>query len=207
MRSFVPFFSYHRALTLGLFYFSLPQRIVLGLADSPMAAIKQVRAAHGGSLRGLMLGWQANLARDVPFAVFKLSLYEACVCSYATVQGMLTGRQPDRHEPLSPHASTACGVASGALTAVLTNPLDVLNTRIKSGMTHVEPPKLASGSVAATDISMSAVARRVLATEGASTLFLSGLAPRMVTLGMGSGIFWGVYAHTRSALGLDAVAR
>jgi hypothetical protein len=182
---------------------SIGQRIVLGLADGPGAAVQQAMAAHGGSLRGLMVGWQANLARDVPFAVFKLSLYEACVRAYESTQG---------HQPASAHASTACGVASGCVTAVLTNPLDVLNTRIKGGFAHLESaggahPSGSGVSGSGSSLSMATVARRVVATEGVSTLLLSGLAPRMAILGLGSGVFWGAYAHTRSALGLDALAR
>jgi hypothetical protein len=152
------------------------QRVALGLAESPLAAARQAIAIHGG-VAGLFVGWQANLAKDVPFAVLKLSLFEACVRAYEAVAVA----------PVGANERTACGVASGALTAVLTNPLDVVNTRLKS-----------AGIAGAT---LASAARDVVRREGPAALF-AGLGPRVVIIGLGSGVFWGVQSHCRRFLGL-----
>jgi len=200
------------------------QRIVLGHASGPLDAARQAVALHGG-LGGLMTGWQANLLKDVPFAVIKLGLFEGCVALYehfATARSghgggsksksvasssssqlfhhqhhQQTQAQCQARVEAGPGARTACGVISGAATAVLTHPLDVINTRIKGGAAGYYGRGGGLGVLlrAASD---------VVAREGPRALFLPGLAPRALYLGAGSGVFWGAYSHTRAVLGLDA---
>lgn len=121
------------------------------------------------------LGWQANLSKDVPFAVIKLSLYEGCVRVYERTFG-----------PAHTTGHSVCGVASGVITAVITQPLDVVNTVMKS-------------SVTSNDTSMSRVLMELLRRDGPLAL-LRGLAPRAVILGAGSGVFWGSYSGVASLL-------
>lgn len=70
------------------------------------------------------------------------------------------------------------------MAAVCTNPLDVINTRIKAG------------SLAGDSASMLQVGRSVAAQEGARALF-AGLAPRVLIMGGGSTIFWTVHGSTK----------
>jgi solute carrier family 25 S-adenosylmethionine transporter 26 len=148
------------------------------LAESPEAAARQLISIHGG-VRGLFVGWHANLMKDLPFVAVKLSIYESCVRAFET----LAARQAGAGE------RTGCGVVSGALTAVLTTPLDVLNTRLKSS---------SDGSR-----SLAAIAAALIRNEGPGAL-LSGLAPRMAIVAGGSGVFWGTHSYLRDQLGLKS---
>ena len=127
--------------------------------------------------------------QDVPFAVFKLSLYESCVRAYEDASG----------EEASVHEKTLCGIVSGATTAMVTNPLDVLNTRLKAAPILGVTPSAAPTT-------MGGMLKHVVATEGAGALF-AGLVPRAAIFGLGSGVFWGCYSHTRRILGLENLAR
>ena len=69
---------------------------------------------------------------------------------------------------------------------MVTNPLDVINTRIK----------------AAADVSsqgMLHTATQIVKTEGVPALF-AGLPPRILIFGVGSSIFWTVHAKVKSSL-------
>lgn len=171
----------------------IKKRLVLGLAETPMSAARQVIAERGG-IRGLFIGWEANLLKDVPFAAFKLSLYEGLMRFYLYMA-------PRPNASVRPWESSVIGVASGMVTAVLTNPLDVLNTRVKSAQA---PPsvttagKEATGAMASpSEISISNIARQVVKAEGYMALF-SGLGPRLLILGFGSGLFWGAYGFAKT---------
>lgn len=164
----------------------IKKRIVLGHASDPYAAVHQVIHNGGNGARvnlgGLFAGWRANMAKDVPFAVAKLTIFEELVHLYES-------------KVLSSSSSTnwvervSIGAASGVVTAVLTNPLDVINTRIKGS------------KVIETKRNMWSIGREIVVREGASKLF-AGLQYRAIILGLGSGVFWGCHAACKSALGL-----
>merc|ERR1711904_299731 len=50
------------------------KHVVLGIAKSPQAAAREIVQQRG--VNGLFVGWQANVAKDVPFAVVKMALFE-----------------------------------------------------------------------------------------------------------------------------------
>mmetsp|Transcript_48848 Transcript_48848/g.98296 ORF Transcript_48848/g.98296 Transcript_48848/m.98296 type:complete len:293 (+) Transcript_48848:59-937(+) len=162
------------------------KRLNLGLAQTPIEAVTQAISIHRG-LGGLMVGWQANMGKDIPFAVFKLTLFEAFVRQLESMDSWRIGSS--RGEPAGPYERTACGLLSGAATAVITNPLDVVNTRMKAS--------------SQTGVVMAEMAATVVRREGLSALFFAGLGPRMAIIGLGSGVFWGAHGHCRRALGLD----
>ena len=163
---------------------------------------------NGRGIGGLFVGWQANLLRDIPFAVVKMSLFEGvaklylAVCSRslsdgATKQkaGDLLATIPDKDVPSSSRAlarldessnvaasaklteleSATVGLLSGVCTAVLTSPVDCVNTRIKSG-------ELAG-------LSVFRAHAEVVRRDGLAALF-RGLGPRAAILGLGSTVFW-----------------
>ena len=72
------------------------------------------------------------------------------------------------------------GLASGSITAVLTCPLDVVNTRLKAMQTSKA------------NASLGGAFSEIVAKEGTGALF-RGLVPRVIILGLGSSIFWPVY--------------
>lgn len=147
----------------------LKKRLVLGIDTSFQAAISHILAQPKG-WRGLFAGWHVNLIRDLPFAGVKIGLYEYFVHCYREWHGM-----NNRNNNISPMGASMCGVVSGVCCAILTCPLDVVNTRIKAG------------NVQSTSIVK--VASEILKTEGVPALF-RGVGMRSIVLGIGSSIFW-----------------
>mmetsp|Transcript_37693 Transcript_37693/g.87010 ORF Transcript_37693/g.87010 Transcript_37693/m.87010 type:complete len:346 (+) Transcript_37693:160-1197(+) len=174
----------------------IKKRLVLGLAETPMGAARQVIAERGG-VRGLFIGWEANLLKDVPFAAFKLSLYEGLMRFYLYMT-------PRPNSTVQAWESSAIGVASGMVTAVVTNPLDVINTRVKAAQA---PAAATTGSgeagagaamAARSEVRIASIARNLVKNEGYGAL-LSGLGPRLLILGFGSGLFWGAYGFAKTS--------
>jgi solute carrier family 25 (mitochondrial S-adenosylmethionine transporter), member 26 len=127
-------------------------------------------------MKGLFTGWQLNLTKDVPFAVVKLTVYESCLSFYH----WLVDRE------LNPSERTGCGIASGAVTALLTNPLDVINTRMKTSK------NLENNTMGSFYRSACTMVRE----EGAMCL-MRGFTTRLTIISLGSGTFWGVYSYSQ----------
>jgi dipeptide/tripeptide permease len=149
----------------------LKKRLVLGIDATSAIAIRNV-IAHDGIYRGLFAGWHVNLIRDIPFAGAKIGLYEGFVQYYKTYI-----QKVSKKEKISVVGASLCGVASGVSCAVLTCPLDVVNTRIKADATTSH------------STSIRTVTTEILRKEGAQALF-RGVMMRSVVLGVGSSIFW-----------------
>ena len=77
--------------------------------------------------RGLFLGWEANLLKDVPFSGIKMSLFEGLGRLYRHLV------YNDQLQRFTPKETAFVGLSSGILTAFITAPIDNVNTRIKSG--------------------------------------------------------------------------
>uniref|UniRef100_A0A7S4EF66 Mitochondrial carrier protein n=1 Tax=Pseudo-nitzschia australis TaxID=44445 RepID=A0A7S4EF66_9STRA len=145
----------------------IKKRLVLGIDANLHSTIKHVIVENG--LRGFFAGWHVNLIRDLPFAALKIGLYESLASYYKSWYGL------SKRDPIFPQGTIMCGSVSGIGCAVLTCPLDVVNTKIKtSGM--------ASTSVLE-------VGRHIILNDGVSGLF-RGVAMRSIVLGLGSCIFW-----------------
>lgn len=93
------------------------------------------------------------------------------------------------HEFLDLLGCLQVGFASGCLSAVLTNPLDVINTRMK-----------AAANVAGKSPGILQSAQQIARAEGLPTLVFSGLPPRVLIFGLGSSIFWSVHGTVRTGL-------
>lgn len=91
-----------------------------------------------------------------------------------------------------PHLTSAetvlAGVLSGVLTVATTMPLDTINTRMK-----------APDAPAAVARSMKAAMKDITATKGLAGLW-QGTAPRMVTFGLGAGVFWACFAELQKGV-------
>ena len=143
------------------------KRLVLGIDPNLSSTIKRVTAKHGW--RGLFAGWHVNLIRDLPFAAVKIGFYELFASYYKSCYGL------SKHDPISSQGSALCGTASGVGCAILTCPLDVINTRIKANKT--------------TSTSILKIGRHIVLKEGFIGLF-RGVAMRSIVVGFGSSIFW-----------------
>ena len=155
----------------------IKKRVVLN-DTSTSVVIQNIIKNEGVS--GFFLGWRANLVKDVPFAALKLTLYEGVWNIYLNHYLKETKLRPP-----CPSESAVTGFVSGAVTAVLTCPLDVVNTKIKSG-------EYAHYSLVEAHVQ---VAKR----EGFNALF-RGLGARMTILGLGSTVFWSLFAKVKETL-------
>ena len=160
----------------------LKKRLVLGIDSTAMAAIRTV-VAHDGIWRGLFAGWHVNLIRDIPFAVVKIGLYEWFVMQYKNQIQQVTNKQ----ETITVMGSSICGVLSGVSCAILTCPLDVINTRIKADATTNH------------STSIQVMAKDIVQREGVKSLF-RGVAFRSLVLGVGGSIFWPIQRTVSHAL-------
>lgn len=117
--------------------------------------------------------------KDVPFAAVKMGLYEAITRLYVSISEE-RGFREKLSFPLSPSETSGIGFVSGALTGVLTCPLDCINTQLKSGHS---PTKSVTGTAAS-----------MLRSEAGLASFFRGVVPRTAILGFGSTVFWYFYA-------------
>eukprot|EP00601_Ochromonadales_sp_CCMP2298_P030766 CAMPEP_0173347558 /NCGR_PEP_ID=MMETSP1144-20121109/13221_1 /TAXON_ID=483371 /ORGANISM="non described non described, Strain CCMP2298" /LENGTH=130 /DNA_ID=CAMNT_0014295059 /DNA_START=11 /DNA_END=403 /DNA_ORIENTATION=- len=123
-----------------------------------------------------------------------MSLYEGIARAYLSlksraVTGSTGGIISSSSEALNADALSsieagAVGLASGIVTAVVTCPIDVVNTRIKSG-------EINTGIIAAH--------LQIIRQDGAKALF-RGLVPRGVIMGLGSTVFWYLQATVMAQL-------
>lgn len=151
----------------------LKKRLVLGVDPDIFTAINHVTIDRGW--RGLFAGFQVNLLRDIPFAAVKVGLYELLATQYNFWSGQ------SKTDRISPQGAAICGVSSGVACAVLTCPLDCINTRIKDG------------SIKSTSILE--VCKQIVIKHGVAALF-RGVAMRSIILGIGSSIFWPIQRST-----------
>mmetsp|Transcript_33429 Transcript_33429/g.105613 ORF Transcript_33429/g.105613 Transcript_33429/m.105613 type:complete len:177 (+) Transcript_33429:580-1110(+) len=153
------------------------QIMVEGHASFSSAA-RAVWKAQGAA--GFFRGYEANLLKDVPFAGIKLGLYESLKYWYLRAARKAEAGSLD---------TAAIGMLSGVASAVLTNPLDVVNTRLKAAASGVEgAPR-----------GFAAELRHVAQVQPAA--LLSGVVPRGCILGFGSSFFWLVYAVVKRGTG------
>jgi len=145
----------------------LKKRLVLGIDPSIQVALARVTEKQG--IKGLFAGWHVNLIRDLPFSAIKIGLYEWFVHEWKQLNHY------SMDEPITPAGAAACGISSGVACAVITCPLDVINTRIKAGGVEAN--------------SILQVGAKILEVEGVSALF-QGVMLRSFVLGVGSFIFW-----------------
>lgn len=145
-----------------------------------------------GGVKRLFLGWQANLIKDVPFVGIKMSLYEGMARVYLCLKDKNINKNLTSYkdglkdnstktttavnaDALNSLEAAGVGFVSGLLTAVLTCPIDCVNSRIKSG-------ELANFGVISAHM-------EIIRKDGVGALF-RGVVPRGAILGLGSTVFW-----------------
>eukprot|EP00470_Lotharella_oceanica_P006519 CAMPEP_0170192358 /NCGR_PEP_ID=MMETSP0040_2-20121228/53960_1 /TAXON_ID=641309 /ORGANISM="Lotharella oceanica, Strain CCMP622" /LENGTH=271 /DNA_ID=CAMNT_0010440691 /DNA_START=21 /DNA_END=836 /DNA_ORIENTATION=- len=156
---------------------TIKKRTQTGIEANGLAAIRSIATSQG--LAGFFVGWRASLIRDVPFTSIKIFTFQQMAMAYT--------RAVERKN-ISPSEAAVIGGLSGVTTAVVTNPIDVINTRMKSHATHPPPGILA-------------LTATIVRSEGMPALF-AGLAPRVVLKAMTGTFFWG--AHRRFKHWIDA---
>ncbi|XP_020598412.1 mitochondrial substrate carrier family protein C [Phalaenopsis equestris] len=130
----------------------LKQRLQAGIFDNVGEAI--VGTLHQDGLKGFFRGTGATLCREVPFYVAGMGIYAE---AKKAAQSLL-------NRELEPWETIAVGALSGGLSAVITNPFDVMKTRMMTAP-QGQP------------VSMQIVAFSVLQQEGPLGFF-KGALPR-----------------------------
>ncbi|PIN14896.1 Mitochondrial carrier protein PET8 [Handroanthus impetiginosus] len=153
----------------------IKQRIQIGQFVSAPEAVRLIVANEG--LRGLYAGYGSFLLRDLPFDAIQFCIYEQLRIGYK-----LAARR-DLNDP----ENAIIGAVAGAITGAVTTPLDVIKTRL-----------MVQGSAKQYNGIFHCV-NTILREEGSSA-FLRGMGPRVLWIGIGGSIFFGVLEKTKQLL-------
>lgn len=166
----------------------MKKRIVLGYENNIRDAARVAYQTRG--LKGLFLGWEANMLRDLPFAGLKISLYEGMSYLYLKYYKVSSLTQEGNYNvnALTPYESATIGLLCGPITALIVSPLDCVNTRIKSG-------ELASYNFVRAHF-------EIVKRNGFRGLF-RGMLPRTIIISFGSTVFWYWYSKIQKILETD----
>ncbi|ONK58219.1 uncharacterized protein A4U43_C09F9780 [Asparagus officinalis] len=151
------------------------QRMQTGQFASAPDAVRLIVAKEG--FKGLFAGYSSFLLRDLPFDAIQFCLYEQLRIGYKIAA---------RRE-LSDPENAVIGAFAGAITGAITTPLDVLKTRLMVQGSGAKYKGLIS------------CAQTIVREEGPAVL-LKGIGPRVLWIGIGGSIFFGVLEKTKQLL-------
>lgn len=169
-------------------------RTVASVTLLPLTVVKTRFEAgqnqHGGTLRtlawiareegvhGLCRGLVPTVLRDAPFS----GMYYV---SYTRLKAFL--RDEERLDAIPSQAKNfGAGIVAGALASLMTNPFDVVRTRLQLA------PEMQKGSMT--------LAVSIAEKEGWRALWLRGLGPRVYKKSLAAAISWTVYEEGVKAL-------
>lgn len=138
-------------------------------------AVRLIVSKEG--FKGLYAGYGSFLLRDLPFDAIQFCLYEQLRIGYKLAA------KRDLNDP----ENAVIGAFAGALTGAITTPLDVIKTRL-----------MIQGSTNQYKGVFDCI-QTVVREEGASAL-LKGIQPRVLWIGIGGSIFFGVLERTKRYL-------
>ncbi|XP_059453671.1 S-adenosylmethionine carrier 1, chloroplastic/mitochondrial-like isoform X2 [Corylus avellana] len=151
------------------------QRMQTGQFASAPDAVRLIVAKEG--FKGLYVGYGSFLLRDLPFDAMQFCIYEQLRIGY---------RLAARRELNDPE-NAIIGAFAGAITGAVTTPLDVIKTRL-----------MVQGSANQYNGICDCV-RTIVKEEGTRAL-LKGIGPRVLWIGLGGSIFFGVLERTKQIL-------
>ena len=175
-------------------------RVQLQLYDTPLAALRAAVSGPAG-LGGLYAGFGATLVHDIAYATIQFALLEQL---RLLADGLVGGR------PLTTAEDGAVGFTVGLCTAAVTEPLDLVRTRLMAQ----KPPQQAAAAPVAGGAASSGSAgvarsfgytgvyhglRSAAMTDGVAALW-RGLLPRLVLKSVGSSVWYTVYMASRRHL-------
>lgn len=155
----------------------LKQRLQIGLYGNVRDALVDV--ARRRELSVLYAGLNAQLARDIPYAAVEFVIYER-------LQGQNAGRGAEGDGRRRAQKSFSVGAVSGAAAAFLSNPLDVVKTRL-----------MTQGGGTAVRYRGVVHALRTIAREEGPSAFCKGIAPRIAAKTLQSALFFAAYEGLR----------
>lgn len=154
----------------------LKQQLQAGMHSNIIAAVR-----HKDTLKYMYGGLGAQLARDVPYAASNWVIYEKF-----------------RRSGASPLESFGVGAIAGSVAAFVTNPMDVVKTRLMTQRSAV-----VTGGAGTVNAKLYrgvwSTLNRVVKEEGPSALY-RGLAPRIAAKMLQSALFFAAYEGVRARL-------
>ncbi|XP_052190516.1 S-adenosylmethionine carrier 1, chloroplastic/mitochondrial [Diospyros lotus] len=138
-------------------------------------AIRLIVSKEG--FKGLYAGYGSFLLRDLPFDAIQFCIYEQLRIGYKLAA------KRDLNDP----ENAIIGAFAGALTGAITTPLDVIKTRL-----------MIQGSANQYSGIFDCV-QTIVREEGPPAL-LKGIGPRVLWIGIGGSIFFGVLESTKRSL-------
>lgn len=151
------------------------QRMQTGQFASAPDAVRLIIAKEG--FKGLYAGYSSFLLRDLPFDAIQFCIYEQLRIGYKIAA---------RRELNDPE-NAVIGAFAGAITGAITTPLDVLKTRL-----------MVQGSGSQYN-GLISCAKAIVREEGPAAL-LKGIGPRVLWIGIGGSIFFGVLEKSKQLL-------
>ncbi|BAM82520.1 probable mitochondrial iron transporter Mrs3 [Cyanidioschyzon merolae strain 10D] len=149
-----------------------------------------------GGFRALYAGYSTALVMNVPFSATYFSVYEACreALSLLISSEDMTTRQQSPSNGFARHGvHFVSGAIAGAAAAGMTNPLDVVRTRLQT-----------QGEAGARRYRNMWVAFRAVALEEGARGLWAGLVPRMLFHAPAGAIAWTTFELVKRAFGLDS---
>ncbi|KAF5202907.1 S-adenosylmethionine mitochondrial carrier protein [Thalictrum thalictroides] len=153
----------------------IKQRMQTGQFTSAPNAVRTIVAKEG--FRGLYAGYSSFLLRDLPFDAIQFCLYEQLRIGYKLAA----------KRELNDPENAIIGAFAGALTGAVTTPLDVVKTRL-----------MVQGSANQYKGILDCV--QTIVREEGPTALLKGIGPRVLWIGIGGSIFFGVLERTKILL-------
>ncbi|KAK2979909.1 hypothetical protein RJ640_020151 [Escallonia rubra] len=151
------------------------QRMQTGQFASAPDAARLIVAKEG--FKGLYAGYSSFLLRDLPFDAIQFCIYEQLRVGYK----LAAKRDVNDHE------NAIIGAFAGAFTGAITTPLDVVKTRL-----------MVQGSENQYKGIFHCVGT-IMREEGPPAFF-KGIGPRVMWIGIGGSIFFGVLEKTKQIL-------
>lgn len=151
------------------------QRLQTGQFASAPDAVRLIASKEG--FKGLYAGYGSFLLRDLPFDAIQFCIYEQLRIGYKAAA------RRDLNDP----ENAIIGAFAGAITGAITTPLDVIKTRL-----------MVQGSANQYKGIFDCV-QTIVREEGPPAL-LKGIGPRVMWIGIGGSIFFGVLESTKRML-------
>ena len=162
-------------------------QLQLQLHDSTFGCLREILSRSGPA--GLFVGFRATVLLDVFYAVVQFAVLEQLRWLMAL---LVLGNGLAVHE-LHPFYNAIVGFATGAVTAIATEPVDVIRTRLMAQKKGARGP--AKGKAFGYGGVLDGM-RQVAAKEGVASLW-KGLLPRLVLKSVGSSVWYAVYMAAR----------
>ena len=161
--------------------------------SSSLQALRMIRDAEGGAARRLWTGYTALAARNLPFTAVQFPVFEAIRARIWAWRDRQPSRKQaggvERNQSLV-ETGVVTGIsaaASGAFSAVLTTPTDVVKTRMMLSAGDKRTREANSKPLSGYQ-----VAHRVYQEKGIRGLFRGGTL-RASWTALGSGLYLGTY--------------